>query len=227
MIAQFSAVEKSYGKTKALKAADFTLRSGETVALLGLNGSGKSTTLKLLAGLLLPSRGSITVEGRSPHDNRALISYLGDREGFYAWMKPAQVLFYMNSLFRGFNAELFQSLLQRLDVPDRSLQQMSKGQRQRLRLAATLARPCRLFILDEPLSGIDVVSRALIVETIKGTVNNQATILIATHEIKEIEEFFDRALILKDGDLLSEKTRAELAEEGGLAQHFVNLHRGR
>lgn len=226
MIAQFLATTKKYGKFNALSATSFVLKRNETVALLGLNGSGKSTSLRLLSGLMKPSSGQVLVDGKPPQEKKDCLAYLSDRPCFPAWMKINDVSAFMAAFYQKFDPTRFVQLCNDLDVPTTRLDEQSKGQQQRLRLAAHMARTADLYIFDEPLSGIDVLSRRLIVDKIRDCTPWQSCVVIATHEIKEIDTLFDRALILKKGDLVADVERADLPANVSLADHFFNLHQG-
>jgi ABC-2 type transport system ATP-binding protein len=225
MIAQIDKVSKFYAKEEGLKSASFTLDKGQVVGLFGLNGSGKTTTIKLLAGLLRPDSGVIRIDGGSVRRHRQSVAYLTDRSAFYPWMSIKDVRRMMSSLFQNFDENLFQKLVSELDVPEKPLGQMSKGQSQRLRLVATMARKARLYLLDEPLSGIDLVSRELIIKTLIKHWDKQSCILLSTHEIREVETFFDRGLFLKDGALVSDVMADDLYRENkSFTDFFIKLH---
>ena len=227
MIASFDQVTKLYGGGDGLKSTSFQLQEGQVVGLFGLNGSGKTTTLKLLSGLLNPSEGSVTILNQSPREARDDISYLGDKSSFFPWMTTKDVENFMDGMFINFDRKKFQELSKALEVPEKPMGKMSKGQAQRLRLVATMARKARLYLLDEPLSGIDMVSRALIVKTLISSWDQNSCLLLTTHEIKEVEHFFDRGIYLKDGSLVSDVMGEKLrAENSNLADHFIDLHTG-
>lgn len=228
MIASFENVSKIYGTGDGLHATSFTLNSGEVVGLFGVNGSGKTTTMKLLSGLLQADQGSIQIKGRSPRQSRDEISYLGDKASFYSWMTPQHIQDYMSGLFKNFDPESFKTLAARLEIPNKAIGGMSKGQGQRLRLVATMSRKASLYILDEPLSGIDLLSRQMIIENLFGSWDKSSTILLSTHEIKEAESFFHRGIYLQEGRLISDITSEALRKDGkGLTDHFIELHQGK
>lgn len=226
MLAQFKQVTKMYNKSDGLQNASFTVGKGEFIGLLGLNGSGKTTTLKLLAGLLQSDHGEILVNGSSPRSQRSSVSYLGDRPIFFDWMKPSDVNSFMTGLFPSFCHDKFKSLLQKLDVPQKAMSQMSKGQAQRLRLAALLSKKASLYLMDEPLSGIDLVSRDLISDVLKELKGGSASVILSTHEIRDVEDFFDRALYLKSGEIIQDLRKAELAADNeDFLSHFLRINK--
>lgn len=213
MVARFHNVSKSYQGKDGIRNLNFELRSGEIVGLLGLNGSGKTTSLKLLSGLLKPDHGEVHILNSTPRTNRDSISYLGDKASFYSWMRPIDIEKLMKGLYRGFSITRYNDLLEKLSVPHKSMSQMSKGQAQRLRIAATMAREAKLYLLDEPLSGIDLVSREIILKHLSEGWSSEATVIISTHEIKEVQSMFHRALYLREGTLVGDVSKQDLEDQ--------------
>jgi len=166
MLARLDHVTKRYVKNEGLRDVTLDFPAGEVVGMLGLNGSGKSTLLKLLAGLLTPTDGHITVFGGKPRANRAQIVFLGETDVLWPWMTPVDAERFMRNLYADFDAKRFTELLDALEVPRRKTRTMSKGERGRLRLAMALARNAKLYLLDEPLAGIDLISREKILSSI-------------------------------------------------------------
>jgi ABC-2 type transport system ATP-binding protein len=200
-LAQFNTVTKTFGKHRAINELSFEVPQGQVIGLLGLNAAGKSTCLKLLAGLLLPSSGNVKVLGRAPRLQKTFIAYLSDKDALADWMTPQDSKSLMQGLFPDFRAKRFEELIGMLNVPDQRLKSMSKGQRTRLRLSLTLARKARLFLLDEPLSGIDLISREQILQALIHEWREDAAVIISTHELLEAEKLLDRVLLLKEGQL--------------------------
>ena len=159
MLAQLRKVSKRYVKTEGVRDLSLEFPVGEIVGVLGLNGSGKSTMLKLMAGLLFPTKGEITIFGGSPRGNRARTVFLGETDTLWPWMTPNDARRFMAGLYPDFDAVRFNELLDVLEVPRRKTKAMSKGERGRLRLVMALARSAKLYLLDEPLAGIDLISR--------------------------------------------------------------------
>jgi len=214
MLARLDSVTKRYQKTEGLRDFTIAFPVGEVVGVLGLNGSGKSTMLKLLAGLLTATSGTVNVFDGPPRRNRAKLAYLGETDALYSWMTPADACRFMAGLYSDFNQDRFRELLDRLDVPARKTKAMSKGERARLRLAMTLARDAKLYLLDEPLAGIDLLSRERILRSLVGEWHTDETILLSTHEVSEAEGLFERVIFLRDGRLALD-TRAEALREEG------------
>jgi len=214
MLASLTNVTKRYVRTEGLRDITLEFPAGEVVGVLGLNGSGKSTLLKVLAGLLFPSEGTATVFGGAPRRNRARVVYLGETDALWTWMTPQDALRFMTGLYADFDAARFQELLDNLEVPQRKTKAMSKGERGRLRLAMALARDARLYLLDEPLAGIDLLSREKILTSIVKEWHTDETILLSTHEVAEAEALFERVVFLRQGYLALDKRAEELRSEG-------------
>jgi len=214
MLARLEKVTKRYAKTEGVRDLTLDFPVGEVVGVLGLNGSGKSTMLKLLAGLLFPTSGSVTVFGASPRRSRANLVFLGETDALWPWMTPADAERLMSGLYADFDPARFDELLDGLEVPRRKTKAMSKGERGRLRLAMALARSAKLYLLDEPLAGIDLISREKIMTSLVREWHTDETILLSTHEVAEAEGLFDRAIYLREGRLALD-ARAEALRERG------------
>ncbi|RIH84363.1 Aliphatic sulfonates import ATP-binding protein SsuB [Calidithermus terrae] len=223
MLARLEAVTKRYGGREGLHDVSLELPQGQAVGLLGLNGAGKTTLLKLLAGLLAPSQGRVEVLGGRPRAMRDHVAYLSDAET-YPWLSPADGERLMGGLYPDFNRARYRELLGFLEVPSRPSRALSRGQKARLRLAMALAREARLFLLDEPLAGIDVISRDRILKTLVRQWREDATLVLSTHEVAEAEGIFDRAVFLKDGRVVLDAGAEELRARGkSVRETFVEV----
>jgi ABC-2 type transport system ATP-binding protein len=214
MLASLSGVTKRYGRTDGLRNVSIDFPVGQVVGVLGLNGSGKSTLLKLLAGLLFPTAGKVTVFDGPPRENRAKLVYLGENDSLWTWMTPADAETFMKGLYGDFDVDRYRALLDSLAVPKRKTKAMSKGERGRLRLAMALARDAKLYLLDEPLAGIDLLSREKILQSIVREWHTDETILLSTHEVAEAEGLFERVLYLREGRLALDARAEELRDQG-------------
>ena len=214
MLAKLENVTKRYIRNEGLRDLTLDFPAGEVVGVLGLNGSGKSTMLKLLAGLLFPTDGHIKVFGGPPRRNRANMVFLGENDALWPWMTPVDAERFMRNLYADFDAPRFRELLDALKVPRRKTKTMSRGERGRLRLAMALARNAKLYLLDEPLAGIDLISREKILSQIVQEWHTDETILLSTHEVAEAEGLFERAVYLREGRLALDVS-AESLREGG------------
>jgi len=221
MLVEMNEVTRRFGKTTAVDGLSLSLPSGEVVGLLGTNGAGKSTTLKLMAGLLYPDAGEVRLSGRPPRVARGQIAFLPERGQMYDWLDPKGAAGLFSTLYPDFRPRRFFELLQQLEVPHRALNQMSKGQRARFLLAATLARKARLYLLDEPLGGVDLITRDRILAALVSEWREDATYLLSTHEVAEAEGIFDRAVFMKEGRVVLNASAEELRERGqSVAQAF-------
>jgi len=170
--------------------------------------------LKLMAGLLFPTKGEITIFGGSPRGNRARTVFLGETDTLWPWMTPNDARRFMVGLYPDFDAVRFNELLDVLEVPQRKTKAMSKGERGRLRLAMALARSAKLYLLDEPLAGIDLISREKIMMSLVREWHTDETILLSTHEVAEAEGLFERVVYLRDGRLALDARAEQLREQG-------------
>lgn len=214
MLARLENVTKRYRTAEGVRDLTLDFPEGEIVGVLGLNGSGKSTMLKLIAGLLFPTAGTITVFGGSARGNRSRTVYLGETDTLWPWMAPRDAERFMAGLYTDFDTARFNELLDVLGVPRRKTKAMSKGERGRLRLAMALARSAKLYLLDEPLAGIDLISREKIMMSLVREWHTDETILLSTHEVAEAEGLFERAVYLRDGRLALDAQAEDLRQQG-------------
>ena len=187
-------LNKSYRNGQyVLKNFHFSLPSGKIVGLLGPNGCGKSTLMKLICGILMPDSGTISVcgEERSEATNR-LISYLPERTYFNSWMRVEELITYFSEFYDDFAPDLARKMLQELNIdPSAKLKTLSKGTKEKVQLIMVMSRRARLYLLDEPIAGVDPAARDYILQTIIGNYNPEATVVITTHLIYDIEPVLD------------------------------------
>ena len=220
---------KVYGKEKtALDGIDLELDFGRIVGLLGPNGSGKTTLLKLANGLLQPTSGSIKVAGMAPGpDTKALVSYLPDADWLPDWMRVEELVemfrdFYgtpsQAKAYIGFDAAKANEMLARLNIaPNARLKTLSKGNREKVQLILAMSRNARLYLLDEPIGGVDPAARDYILHTILSNYSKDATVLISTHLIEDIEPVLDEAIFLKEGTVFAHRSVDEIRENEGMS----------
>ena len=208
-------LSKNYGSITALDNISFTLESGKIVGLLGPNGSGKTTLIKLLNGLLTPSKGEILIDGQKVGvQTKKLVAYLPDNSYLNSWMTVKQIVAYFADFYEDFRPEVAYEMLARLDIaPDRKLKTLSKGNKEKVCLILVMSRNARLYVLDEPIAGVDPAARDYVISTIINNYNPQATVLISTHLIADIEQILDEVIFLKNGHVVLQKTVDEIRTE--------------
>lgn len=208
---------KRYGNLTALNDISFTLGSGKIVGLLGPNGSGKTTFIKIVNGLLTPTEGQVLIDGQCPGPAiKAKIAYLPDSIYLNSWMTVEQIVAYFSDFYADFDPERAYEMLERLGItPKMRLKSLSKGNKEKVCLILVMSRQARLYILDEPIAGVDPAARDYVISTIINNYNPEATVLISTHLISDIEQVLDEVLFLQQGNLILQKTVDEIREEKG------------
>lgn len=194
---------KRYGSKTALNSVNLTLEKGKIIGLLGPNGSGKTTMLKILAGMLTPTSGSVEIAGFPVGtESKAVTAYLPDRECYNGNMKIQDLTVKYSDFFDDFDADRAGKILDDLGIltTDR-IKDLSKGNREKVQLIMTMSRRAELYLLDEPIGGVDPAARDYIIRTILTNYNSEGTVIIATHLIEEIEQVLDEVIFLKDGQI--------------------------
>jgi len=214
MLLEIKGVAKRYLRTPALLGVDLIVEPGQVVGLLGLNGAGKTTLLKVAAGLLLPDRGEVRLLGKPPRQVRGQAIYLPEQNPWPDEARPRAVARLLAGADPNFDPKRYRELAGFLDVPDRPFGQMSKGQRARANLALALARRAPLYLLDEPLAGIDLISRDRILKALVHEWREDAAVVLSTHEVGEAEGIFDRAVFLKKGRIVLDAGVEDLRKNG-------------
>ena len=216
-ILETRSLTKRYGTTLALNNADITLPKGKIVGLLGPNGSGKTTLLKIVAGLLTPSNGTVLADGQPIGEGtKSMISYLPERTYLPDWMTVEDCLDYFVDFYSDFDVQRAREMLSRLNVPaNKRMKQLSKGTREKMQLVLVMSRRAKLYLLDEPIGGVDPATRDYILDTIISNYDNEATILISTHLIADVEKVLDEFLFLKEGVITMHDTTDNVRETQG------------
>ena len=194
---------KKYGNSFALSDLTLTLERGQIAGLLGPNGSGKTTLIKLANGLLVPTDGHILINGLAPcAETKKIVSYLPDRSFINEHMKVKEILSFYEDFYENFSTERASGMLDSLGIDrDSRLQTLSKGTKEKVHLLLVMSRVADLYILDEPIGGVDPAARDYILRTILTNYDGNATILVSTHLISDIENVLDRVIFLKGGQL--------------------------
>lgn len=214
---QCRGLSKAYGRKSALDRVDLEVGRGRIVGLLGPNGSGKTTLIKLLCGLLRPTCGELKVNGQTiGPETKAVISYLPDRMYFANWMRAVDLFDLFRDFYRDFDYDKALAMCRSLGVePKDQLKSMSKGTKEKVQLVLVMARKAQLYLLDEPIAGVDPAARDFILQTILTNYNEEGTVLISTHLISDIEKVLDEAIFLKNGRVMLHETVDNIREKEG------------
>ena len=210
-------LSKAYGRKPALSGVDLEVGRGRIVGLLGPNGSGKTTLIKLLCGLIQPTAGTLAVDGLPiGPETKALISYLPDRMYFASWMRATDLFDLFRDFYRDFDYDKALAMCRSLGVEPRNrIKTMSKGTKEKVQLVLVMARKAQLYLLDEPIAGVDPAARDFILRTILTNYNEEGTVLISTHLIADIEKVLDEAIFLKEGRIMLHETVDNIRETQG------------
>ena len=208
---------KSYGRKPALSNVDLAISPGRIVGLLGPNGSGKSTLIKLANGLLTPTAGEILVCGKRPGvESHLAVSYLPDKNYLNDWMRVSDIISYFSDFYQNFDASRARDMLRRLDIDERQrLKALSKGTKEKVQLILVMSRKARLYLLDEPIGGVDPAARDYILNTIITNYDEQASIVLSTHLIADIEKVLDDVIFLAEGRVALVSSVDEIREKNG------------
>ena len=216
-ILELKELVKHYGKKEALKGVNLTIPQGKIIGLLGPNGSGKSTMIKLINGLLEPSSGEILINGKAPGvETKKVISYLPERTYLNDWMKVEDILCFFQDFYEDFDLNKALNMLHNLQINESDrLKTMSKGTKEKVQLILVMSRKADLYILDEPIGGVDPAARDYILKTIIKNYTENSSILLATHLIQEIENICDDVVFLSQGNIVLQGSVDEIREENG------------
>lgn len=207
---------KSYGKKTVLDGISFDLKAGEIVGLLGPNGSGKTTLIKILTGLIKDHKGTVTIDGEAPGvHTKEIVAFLPDKSYLPDWMKPVDAINYFADFYKDFDKEKATDMMQRFGVDmNQRLKTMSKGQQEKVNLILVICRRAKVYILDEPLGGLDPASRSAILDFILENYSKDATMLLSTHLVNDVERVFNRVLMINNGNLVVNMPIEEIRETG-------------
>ncbi len=198
-------LSKQYNRMSyALQNLNLALEPGQIVGLLGPNGSGKTTLIKLINDLLVPTEGRILIDGKTPGvETKKIVSYLPERSCLDESMRIKEILRYFADFYQDFSTEKADAMLRDLEIdPAARLRTLSKGSREKVQLVLVMSRDARLYVLDEPIGGVDPAARDYILRTILANYREDATVLLSTHLIYEIENILDRVLFLRQGQIV-------------------------
>ena len=216
-IVEIKNVYKSYSKKEVISNMNLNIPKGKIVGLLGPNGSGKSTLIKLINGLLQPNSGDVLIDGIKPSiETKRIVSYLPELTYLNDWMKVSDILNFFNDFYDDFDIDKAMDMVKSFNIDiNEKLKTMSKGTKEKVQLILVMSRNADLYILDEPIGGVDPATRNYILKTILNNYNENSTLLIATHLISEIENICDDVLVISDGQILLQGNVDEIREEKG------------
>ena len=212
-------LSKHYGNAPALNHVSLAVEPGRIVGLLGPNGSGKTTLIKLANGLLTPSEGEVLVCDMAPgKESHASVSYLPERTCIPTWMSVKQLLDFYGDFYRDFNRKAAEEMLTHLNIRlTQRIKQMSKGNREKVQLIMVMSRAAKLYLLDEPIGGVDPATRDYILSTIIGNYNPEAAVIISTHLIADVEKVLDEVIFINQGQVVLQSSVDEIREEKGMS----------
>ena len=208
---------KTFGDLTALDDVTLSLEQGQIVGLLGPNGSGKTTLIKILNGLLQPTSGSVTINGSAPGVvTKKAVAYLPDRNALPDYMSASQLMDIYEDFFEDFDRRKAEAMVDDLGISRKQpMKKMSKGTKEKLQLCLVMARQADVYLLDEPIGGVDPATRDYILRTIISNYNENAVVLISTHLISDVESVLDDVVFIKDGRIVLHRAADDIREETG------------
>lgn len=228
-ILECRALSKSYGRTQALDSVNIKIEPGRVVGLLGPNGSGKTTLIKLANGLLTPTAGEILIDGAAPgRDSKRLVSYLPDKQYLPDWMDARQLMSFFADFYEDFDRKKAEDMLGRLGIdPKQHIKQMSKGTKEKAQLVMVMSRSAKLYLLDEPIGGVDPATRDYILDTIIKNYNPDAAVVISTHLISDVEPVLDEVVFINGGRITLQSSVDDIREQHGASvdAYFREVYR--
>lgn len=219
VVIRCSELTKNYGDVCALNGIDLELEKGKIIGLLGPNGSGKTTLIKLICGLLSPNAGEVTVnDNKIGVETKKLVSYLPDRNYLPDRMTVSQAVDMFEDFYDDFSRLKAEKMFADLGIESNLVfKNMSKGTREKAQLVLVMSREALVYILDEPIAGVDPAAREVILDTIISNYNPDSTLIISTHLIADIENVFEDIVFIKDGSIVMHKSVDEIREENGMS----------
>ena len=210
-------VSKKYGIKQALKNIDIEILKGRIVGLLGPNGSGKTTLIKIIAGILKQTEGIVTIDGQEPNEiTKSYVAYLPDKDFLDENMSIDNTISMFEDFYDDFSSKTAYELLDNLQVPPNSkIKTLSKGNREKVQLILVMSRRAKLYILDEPIAGVDPAARDYILNTIISNYNREAAVLLSTHLIADVEKILDDVIFLKNGEIILQGAADKIRSEKG------------
>jgi ABC-2 type transport system ATP-binding protein len=216
-IVEIKNLTKKYSNKVALNNISLSIEEGKVVGILGPNGSGKTTLIKILTGLLRQTSGEVLIDGHKIGVyTKRVVSYLPDRNFLYKWMKIKDALDFFKDFYSDFDEAKFEELLEFMKLDkNMKIDTLSKGMHEKLNLSLVLSRNAKLYVLDEPIAGVDPVARDQILNAIINNYNEKSSMLITTHLVRDMENILDEVVFLKEGNVILQGSAEELREERG------------
>ena len=220
---------RSFGNVKALQDVNLNLSSGKIIGLLGPNGSGKTTLIKILNGLLQPTSGEVRIAGNLPGvETKEIVSYLPDRGYFPEWMRVGDMIEMFADFYEDFDVAKADEMCRALGLqPQMKIKTLSKGTKEKMQLMLVMSRKAKLYLLDEPIAGVDPAAREFIMRTILKNYSEDATVLISTHLILDVEKVLDEAVFLREGRIVLHESVDSIRDRtnGSVDQLFREMFR--
>ena len=212
-------LSKRYGSNQALEGVNISIAPGRVVGLLGPNGSGKTTLIKLANGLLSPSEGEVLICGNKPGvESKALVSYLPDKPCMPQWMNAIQLMDFFQDFYADFDRQRAENMLERLRLDKKQkLRQMSKGTKEKVQLIMVMSRRAKLYLLDEPIGGVDPATRDYILDTIIRNYDPDAVVIISTHLISDVEKALDEVIFINQGKVTLQASVDDIRQQYGMS----------
>lgn len=210
---------KSYGKKPALENVNLAIEPGRVIGLLGPNGSGKTTLIKLVNGLLSPTSGCVLINGEKPGvESKAQVSYLSDKPALAPWMNVQQLMDFFSDFYADFQRDRAEEMLERLGIDKKlRIKQMSKGTIEKVQLIMVMSRKAKLYLLDEPIGGVDPATRDYILDTIIRNYNPDASVIISTHLIADVEQVLDDVIFIQNGRVVLQSSVDNIRENHNMS----------
>lgn len=210
-------LQKSYGKKQIIRNMDLQLEKGKIIGLLGPNGSGKTTLIKILAGILCRNKGEVTIDGKQIGvQSKEIVSYLPERTYLSPSMRVIEAILFFEDFYADFRKDKSVEMLEKLgiDLHDR-IKQLSKGTREKLQLVLVMSRDAKVYLLDEPMGGVDPAARDYILKTILTNYSPDSSIIISTHLISDVEKVLDDVVFIKNGEIVLHQSVDTIRETNG------------
>lgn len=216
---EFINVTKKFSNKTALDNVSFAIQPGRIIGLLGPNGSGKSTSIKMINGLLQPDSGQVLIKGNTPSiESKKIISYLPERTYLNDWMTVSQILSFFEDFYEDFDSTRAKEMLTSLGIDENAkLKTLSKGTKEKVQLILVMSRRAELYVLDEPIGGVDPAARDYILSTIIQNYSESSSILISTHLIQDVEKILDDVILINNGQIYMTGSVDDIRSENGIS----------